>query len=313
MTINRISKASSSRRGFLQKIGTIASVSLFGSQLSFATPSVVRKKKNLKVLSCNIRVDLPEDEEKGVGWRQRKAACVEILKRQGADVICFQEVLRNQFLDLKQSMSGYYAFGFDGPEMDKYSSGYHGIAKNPIFFSKDRFDILNAGGYWLSETPLLAGSISWGSARARNASWVRLLDKYTNQELRIVNLHLDHVKDEAKIEQIKLVLEECKQYQDDFVQILTGDFNSAPNSFVVKEVLAGGWKDSFSVNNIIGKIEGTTHAFKPYDKERASKANKIDYIFYNGPVQSVSSRIIKDHINEVYPSDHYFLEAILAF
>src|SRR5690606_5366385 len=112
----------------------------------------IRKSSAIKILTCNIRVDLEDDRLKGVGWDSRKEACVAIIKKQKADVIGFQEVLKNQFLDLKADLTDYHGINFDGPEMDMYKHGYHGIAKNPIFFSKYRFELLAAGGYWLSET-----------------------------------------------------------------------------------------------------------------------------------------------------------------
>src|SRR5690606_34047807 len=117
---------------------------------------------------------------------------------QNPDIIGFQEVLKPQFLDLKAGMKDFQGLNFDGPEMDMHEEGYHGIAKNPIFFSKKRFELLAAGGYWLSETPLIAGSQSWGTARARNMAWVRVYDRVTRKELRVLNLHLDHVSNEAK-------------------------------------------------------------------------------------------------------------------
>lgn len=304
----------SSRRGFLQKIGVISLFPLIDcSFLAADNTTAFYKRNNLKILTCNIRVDLLEDEQRGLGWKQRRTSCIEIIKRKKADVICLQEVLRNQFWDLKNALTDFYAIGFDGPEMDKRKEGYHGIAKNPIFYSKKRFELLNAGGYWLSENPLEAASLSWGSARARNASWVRLLDKKTNKELRVINLHLDHIKEEAKLEQVKLVLKESDQYQKDFVQVLTGDFNSPSNSSVIQEVLKMGWIDTFEKNTKHGSLQGTTHSFKADDEERAKKAKKIDYIFIKGAIRPQSSEIIMDSYKGVYPSDHYFLEAVIEY
>jgi endonuclease/exonuclease/phosphatase family metal-dependent hydrolase len=311
MLMSENKKPASSRRGFLHQIGLLSGVAFLNVNQLHAFGSESNSASTINILSCNIRVDLPDDEKVGNGWRTRKQSCIHIIRQQKADVIGFQEVLANQFDDLKDGLSDYQGIGFDGPEMDKYKEGYHGIAKNPIFFSKKRFELLTAGGYWLSETPLVAGSISWESARARNAFWVRLRDKKTGKQFRVINLHLDHVKDEAKLKQIKLVLEESAQYQDDLIQIMTGDFNSGPDSKVILEVLNSDWKDSFNTLLPDGKMEGTTHGFKPFDKERAKRAKKIDYIFMKGPVTALNSIIIKDSFNNVFPSDHYFLSATL--
>ncbi|MCH5686766.1 hypothetical protein LWM68_22405 [Niabella sp. W65] len=52
---------------------------------------------------------------------------------------------------------------------------------------------------------MIAGSKSWETARARHANWVRLKERKTGKELRIVNLHLDHISDEAKLQQARMV------------------------------------------------------------------------------------------------------------
>ena len=300
------------RRTFLKNLGLVAALPLLGTWEAHAGHAV-KDRSQLVILTCNIRVDLPEDAAKGLGWADRREACLTVIKKQQADIIGFQEVLRGQFMDLKEQLSDYIAFGFDGPEMDAFKEGYHGIAKNPIFFSKKRFELLTAGAYWLSETPLKAGSLSWGSARARNASYVRLYDKVAKRELRLTNLHLDHVSNEAKEGQIRVVLEEAAHYQVDFPQLLTGDFNVGIDSKVYQDIIQAGWVDSYAAVYPGQKPEGTTHGFKGEDPERKKKSKKIDFIFMKGPWQALSSQIIKDSYRGKLPSDHYFVRANLAY
>lgn len=301
----------SNRREFFKKVGLLTAMPLL-AKLDLQAEQLPAKGNQIKVLTCNIRVDLEEDAAKGLGWKDRREACLEVIKKQKADLIGFQEVLKGQFLDLKENLKDYFAFGFDGPEMDAFKEGYHGIAKNPILFSKKRFELLAASAYWLSETPLKAGSLSWGSARARNAVFVRLLDKKTNKEIRLTNLHLDHVSNEAKEGQIKVVLEEAAQYQSDFPQILTGDFNVGMDSKVYQDVIAAGWKDSYVQVKGNETPEGTTHGFKGDDPSR-KKSKKIDFIFLNGPLKAIDTNIIKDSFKGVLPSDHYFVSAVLEY
>ena len=301
----------SNRREFFKKVGLLTAMPLL-AKLDLQAEQLPAKGNQIKVLTCNIRVDLEEDAAKGLGWKDRREACLAVIKKQKADLIGFQEVLKGQFLDLKENLKDYFAFGFDGPEMDAFKEGYHGIAKNPILFSKKRFELLAASAYWLSETPLKAGSFSWGSARARNAVFVRLLDKKTNKEIRLTNLHLDHVSNEAKEGQIKVVLEEAAQYQSDFPQILTGDFNVGMDSKVYRDVIAAGWKDSYVQVKGNETPEGTTHGFKGNDPNR-KKSKKIDFIFLNGPLKAIDTNIIKDSFKGVLPSDHYFVSAVLEY
>jgi endonuclease/exonuclease/phosphatase family metal-dependent hydrolase len=296
---------SSGRRNFIKGMSAAA---LLPALPAFAMETGMASNAH-RVLSCNIRVALDDDEAKGVGWSARKDICLKIIKDKKPDIICLQEVLKVQADDCRKYFSSFQLFGFDGPEMDAHTTGYHGIAKNPILFSKDKYELLTGGTYWLSETPLVAGSKSWDTARARHANWVRLKDKRSGKELRIVNLHLDHVSGEAKIQQAKMVVEESAQYQPEYIQLLAGDFNTRFDSKVFESVRNAGWEESYET--IHGKKEAgfTGHEFQGTAYEKGPSKGRIDYIWYKGKIKPVSASIIKDAVNGKYPSDHFFLQA----
>lgn len=301
-----------SRRTFVKGIGiAAASPWLVPSASAEDVGFLTKGADSHKILCCNIRVALPEDDAAGFGWNSRREICIDVMESQKPDIICMQEVLRVQNDDLKKAFPKYFSFGFEGPEMDKFKEGYHGIAKNPIFFSTKRYELIAAGQFWLSETPLKAASESWGTARARNASWVRLKDKRSGKEFRVVNLHLDHKSQPAREMQIKTALDEAAQYPSDFLQILTGDFNASAANQVYSIVKSAGWKDTYTA--IHGEAEPgyTVHGFKGENYEKKDKGKKIDFIFSKGNIESVSSSILKNHKNGRYPSDHYFVSAEL--
>lgn len=302
---------SASRRKFLKGVGTAA---LFPVLPSFGNNTIasdlLSDKTGLhRILTCNIRVALEEDETKGVGWSSRREICLRIIKDRKPDIIGLQEVLKVQADDFRKYFSSYELFGFDGPEMDDHPTGYYGIAKNPILFRKDRYELLTAGTYWLSETPLVAGSKSWDTARARHANWIRIKEKNTGRQLRVVNLHLDHVSNEAKIQQAKMVVDESAQYQTDFVQLLTGDFNTKFNSKVFDAVRAGGWTESYETIHGPGEAGFTGHEFQGKNYEKGPSKGRIDYIWYRGNAKPADAAIIKDSIGGKYPSDHFFMQA----
>lgn len=296
------------RREFLKGLGAAALLPVLPAAGRDSAASV-DKDNTHRVLSCNIRVALDEDEAKGLGWSARRDICLKIIKSKKPDIISLQEVLKVQADDFRKYFSSYQLFGFEGPEMDPHPTGYYGIAKNPILFSKDRYELLTGGTYWLSETPLVAGSKSWDTARARHANWIRIRDKKSGRDMRVVNLHLDHVSGEAKVKQARMVVEESAQYQPDFVQVLTGDFNTRFNSNVFESVRAGGWNESYET--IHGEVEAghTGHEFQGVNYDKASSKGRIDYIWYRGNIKPTSSLIIKDDINGKYPSDHFFLQS----
>ena len=130
-----------SRRNFLKRTACASLIPLIpGTSIPSAVNQLV-SSKNHRIISANIRVALDEDEAKGVGWSSRKEVCLKIIENHRPDIIALQEVLKIQADDFREYFRDYQLFGFDGPEMDAHLTGYHGIAKNPILFSQDRYEL----------------------------------------------------------------------------------------------------------------------------------------------------------------------------
>jgi len=301
------------RRRMIKGLGAVALAPFLpATGMAAAANAFMKGSASHKVLTCNIRVALPEDDAKGLGWNTRRETCVQVIKNQQPDIIGFQEVLKEQAIYLQQQMPKYALFGFDGPEMDAHPTGYHGIAKNPIMWLKQRYELLAGGTYWLSETPLVAGSMSWDTARARHVNWVRLREIKTGKEFRVVNLHLDHKSPEAKIQQAKMMAIESSQYLSAFPQILTGDFNTTAASNVFDSVKAAGFADSYATLHGDADPCVTAHGFEPVDSPKLKDKGKIDFIFCKGGCKPLTAGIIKDIPKGIFPSDHYFVSAEIA-
>ncbi len=303
------------RRRFLKHVGLATSLPWLG-RVALGAPGALAEPSAHIILTCNIRVPLPEDEAGGNGWGARRALCVEVIRGQKPDVVCLQEVLREPMQDLERGLPEFASFGFTGPEMDVRKAGYQGIAKNPILYSRARYEFVSAGGFWLSQTPHLPGSISWESARARHVNWVRLRERASGRQFRVLNTHLDHQSQHAREEQIKLILAEAALYAPDFPQVLCGDFNAGAANPVLKLAFDAGWADSRTAAPGPRDDGSTTHGFlgpKHTPKtEAAPKRGPIDFILTRGPVSTLAWKIVRDGRNGRYPSDHYFVAAKVA-
>jgi endonuclease/exonuclease/phosphatase family metal-dependent hydrolase len=263
-------------------------------------------------MTCNIRIAGLEADDTipGRKWEDRRDVMLKVINSRKPDIICTQEVIYKSYYYMKKKLSKYGCFGFEGPEMDPYTNGYHFIGKNVIFWRKSRYELVSSGCYWLSDKPYIGGSLSWGTTRARHCNWVRLRDRKTGEEFRILDVHLDHISEPARQAQIKMVIEETSQYQSSFPQILCGDFNSGIKNVAVKALHSSGWKDLYEEIHGSGEAGYTCHGFFGTEKAlKGHKGHRIDFIFGNGPVDAIDSEIIKDSIRGIYPSDHYFLMA----
>ncbi len=193
-------------------------------------------------MSCNIRVALPEDDATGNGWSARRDLGLDVIHAQKPDLISFRSHPSSDE-GFEKGLATHTGFGFEGPEMDARLVGYQGIAKNPIFDSRERYEFVSAGGFWLSETPHIPGSLSWDSARAPRQLVAAAGPCYA-APFRVLNTHLDHVSQHAREEQIKMILAEAAVYAPDFPQVLTGDFNSTRVNPVLKLALDEGWANT---------------------------------------------------------------------
>ena len=101
-----------------------------------------------------------------------------------------------------------------------------------IFYRKARFEKLDGGHFWLSETPDRAGSKSWDSSLPRMVTWVKLRDR-TNPEARPIaffNTHFDHRGPKARVESARLLRKKIEELGEGCRVVLTGDFNSGDGS-----------------------------------------------------------------------------------
>jgi endonuclease/exonuclease/phosphatase family metal-dependent hydrolase len=300
------------RRNFLKALGVAATTPWLAPWLRAEARPAGPDRTGHTVVTANIRVALPEDEAAGHGWPGRREFCAAVIRAQQPDIICLQEVLRQQFEDLQAAWPEFSGPGFHGPEMDAHATGYHGITKNPIFYSRARYELVSAGGFWLSETPHLPGSLSWGSARARHVNWVRLRARDSGRQFRVLNTHLDHVSQPAREKQIGLILAEGALYPVDFPQLLAGDFNVDATNPVRELVRQAGWDDTYAAIHGPADPGFTYHGFFGPEyrrKKPKSKTGKIDFIFARGPVKTRAAEIIKDNRDGRFPSDHYFVTA----
>jgi endonuclease/exonuclease/phosphatase family metal-dependent hydrolase len=258
---------------------------------------------NVKILCCNIRVNVPADGEAGNGWNDRKALCLDVMRAQAADIICTQECRDVHYADLRQGLPEFDSFGLSGP------GDFH--PTDAVFFARSRFDLVSSGGFWLSETPHIAGSQSWDSACPRFANWLDLRDRESGQEFRIWNTHYDHISQIAREKQARCIVEASEVFGGSLPQLFAADCNADASNPVIDVMKAGGWIDTYTEMHGPADPGFTYHAFigPKYAEVRKNTTGKIDFIFHRGLVKTLSAEIIYDSRDGRYPSDHYFLSA----
>jgi len=252
------------------------------------------KPVELSIMTYNIRMDTPYDSINS--WPYRKDVAAEVIKNHDIDILGAQEVLVNQLNDLKERLPEYNTIGVgreDGKEKGEFSI---------IFYKKNRFDEIESGNFWLSETPELAGSKGWDAACERIATWTVLKEKKSGKQLFFLNTHLDHIGTIARSESIKLILEKCEDLSKDYPVIITGDFNSIPESTVIGKVLET--EKYLDSRQIAAQISGNYGTYHEYGRFIEEDRDLIDYIFVSKGIKVNHYEVLPDKHNGTYLSDH---------
>jgi len=254
----------------------------------------------MKIMTCNIRLSAADDGENS--WAHRKEFCGQVIKAQAPDIICFQEMWTDQSAHMSSVLAEHEAYG-----MADELQGHNPV--NSVFLRTDRFALISASGYWLSETPHIAGSRSWDSSCIRLANWVRLEEKSTGREFRVINTHLDHISQPARENQARTINADASAYPEDYPQILTGDMNCDCTNPAIDVFKAGGWRDTY------GEVHGTEdpgHTFHTFrGPDFAGECGKMDWIFTRGSFGAKDAEVIRDTQDGRFPSDHYFVTAVI--
>lgn len=247
----------------------------------------------MRVMSFNIRFDNPADGPNG--WAHRKDWVAEVIDK-NADVAGLQEVVKNQFDDLKSRLPEFELYGVgrtDGKEAGEYV---------PLLWRKDRFTAGEKGVFWLSETPDKP-STGWDAALPRIATWARPTDKQSGKTFLMVNVHFDHKGEQARRESAKLIRRWIGEHANGGPVVLTGDFNSSANSVAYKNLTGKGQGIELVDSRLTVKTpegpKSTWNGFKEIVPGR-----RIDFIFTAGPVAATGYRTLDETREGRFPSDH---------
>ena len=244
---------------------------------------------DISIMSFNIRYDTKDDGEHQ--WSNRKAACVKMLKEITPSVFGIQEGLRHQvnFLDEKLPEYDHVGVGRD----DGKTSGEFAA----IFYLKDRFEIINTGNFWLSETPEQP-SLGWDANNIRIVTWVKLKDLNHKNELYVFNTHFDHMGSEARKESAKLVIKRINSIAGNDSRVyLCGDFNALLGNDILRPVL-----DEMKEAQSNAAYSNDGKSFNGWGK--LLHQSDIDFIFYRNS-QVLAFRTVVKNYGVPYISDHY--------
>lgn len=259
--------------------------------------------KPLRVLTYNLRYITSGDKGERA-WTARRDQTAELIKDNAPDILGIQEGLPQMMNDLTDRLSGYAVIGVgreDGIDQGEYAA---------ILVKSARFRVQESGTFWLSDTPEICNSCTWGNTVTRICTWAKLYDRETKRTFHYFNTHLDHASPEARQKGTELILARIAQHAQAGPVILTGDFNAADDDPLHASIKAAGFTDVWRALNPNTPPEesGTFHDFTGL-KDRS----RIDFIYASPGWKPVESEIIHSALNGNFPSDHFPVRATLEW
>ncbi|MCQ2139030.1 MAG: endonuclease/exonuclease/phosphatase family protein [Bacteroidales bacterium] len=256
-----------------------------------------QKKETLKVMSYNIRLGIADDGDNS--WDFRKPATIEMLETLNPDIFGVQEAYNYQLSYITDNCPQYSCFGVgrdDGSDEGEHMS---------IFYDNTKFECLEWGNYWLSETPEVP-SFGWDAACRRTATWALLKNKQTGSEFFFVNTHLDHIGVQARINGLALVVDKIADMNPNGnPMILTGDFNVEPDDICLVDL-----NTKMSSARATAEVSDTKPSFNGWGEA----SETIDYIYYSGFSCCKTFRVVDESFaDKPYISDHYPVIAEIEF
>ena len=248
----------------------------------------------VKVISWNIQYGSEGGSDPN-SWPQRKEALRAALESAKPDILCTQEALDGQveFLAKVVASHGHAGVGRD----DGKKQGEHCA----IFYDQKRFELLDGGTFWLSDTPDQPGR-AWGEEYNRICTWVRLKEQASGGAFFVFNTHFP-LKAEAREKAAGLLVERLQARKPAEPVILAGDFNCGPDSPPWKTIEAAGLVNS-------AKAAGSSPGAATYHKS-GFPLICIDGIFASAEWVAKKHEVVTGALKGAYPSDHFGASAVL--
>ena len=301
------------------RLSCFLAVSLFAFSSLFASDPI-------RVLSINVRLSTANDGANN--WANRKDFMTEIIAEGNYDFIGTQETVMHPNPDLNQVT-------FIASKLPEYGVIGRSREVNPevgeamtIFYKKERWaiDDTDQKTFWLSDTPNVPGSKTDPKAGCPRSVTVALFHELqdgqrTGQKIYVYNTHYDHMSEEARQRgAIQLMDKVAARKNKDVPVVVMGDMNCGERSPGIRYMKGEPmmldekeWTppyklvDTFRVVHPDAVDVGTFNGFRTPDRE------KIDYIFVSPGLKTTAAEIIRTQRDSRYPTDHFPIDAVIAW
>lgn len=230
-------------------------------------------------------------------WPQRRPLMRELITNQAPDLIGTQEGLYGQLRDLATDLPEYdwIGLGRDGGSRGEFMA---------VYFRRVRLEPVAFDHFWLSDTPEVIGSKTWGPKLPRMVTWVKFRERATGQEFYVFNTHFDHEVQAARERSAQLVRQRVAALETKLPVLLLGDFNAGAGRNRAYDLLTAEnfFTDAWLVAaHRAGEGVDTFNGFQPVKRT----GERIDWILFRGKLAVDWAGVDLFQRDGQFPSDHF--------
>lgn len=252
----------------------------------------------------NIRYGVDEDTG-DKAWNNRKSYVMKVIRDYDFDIAGLQEVTGNtkypQLQDLQKTLTEYTFIPYE-------RSGTGNYSYNVVMYKKARYECIEHGCFWISDTPTTP-SYGWDGTIMRTVIWSRMKDKSTNEIFYFCATHTNGPGNQVGHKGAKVVTDRLKEIVGNYPMVLVGDFNHRRTDGVTTyRGYAANFYDSYHVAASSSiPIAGTTITAQNWFPANSPyiSGSEFDYIFCNNVKVQNRYIITEDYGRSVTPSDHF--------
>ncbi len=245
-----------------------------------------------RVMSFNVRC---VSDDNGQSIANRSQLVTAVLEQYAPDTFGVQEATPEWLKIIDRELGDKYTRVGEGRSPIEMFTEY-----SCVYYLKDKYNLLDSGTIWLSETPEKKYTKDFESKHNRIASWAVLEDKQTGEKFTHINTHLDHVLESTRVEQVKVLQAKIAELEKETTVICTGDFNTHETGEAYAQM-----RKTMDDTKLLAESSDTGITFHKYGTIEEHADGAIDFVFATKGTKALTYKIIRDSIDGIYPSDHY--------
>jgi endonuclease/exonuclease/phosphatase family metal-dependent hydrolase len=277
----------------LRSFRLVGLLSITAVSLGALLPCGLAATNSLVVMTYNLRY---ASKQKPNDWPTRRPLVAQVIREAAPDVLGTQEGVFGQLKELASDLQDYQWLGLgrEGGSRGEFMA---------VFYRPSRLEPLEYDHFWLSDTPDVMGSTTWGNSNRRMVTWIKFRDRTNLREFYFFNTHFDHQIQVAREKSAVLVCERIEALKTSLPVILVGDFNATAGKNPAYDTLT---RDGFLADTWLGTTNRLGEGLATFNDFTGVKTNgvRIDWILKRGALEPQRIEINPISFNGQFPSDH---------